>query len=42
MDFIEEYLGFLSGDGPFQALMLIVVVTVIAVLARHFFHHLRD
>jgi hypothetical protein len=43
MDFIERYLGFLPDyDEPFEALVLIAVVAMIAVLARRFFHHLRD
>jgi len=41
MEFIERYLGFLSGDGPFQALVLIALVAMIAVLARWCFHQLR-
>jgi len=41
MDFIERYLGFLPDDRPFQALVLIVLVAMIAVLARWCFHQLR-
>jgi hypothetical protein len=44
MDFIERYLGCLPDHGgrPFEVLVLIVLVAMIAVLARWLFHHLRD
>jgi hypothetical protein len=44
MDFIERYLGFFPDHvgRPFEALVLIAVVAMIAVLARQILHHLRD
>jgi hypothetical protein len=44
MDFIERYLDFLPDhiDRSLQVLLLIALVALIAVLARWFFHHLRN
>jgi hypothetical protein len=43
MDFIERYLGFSpdNGDGSFEAMLLIVLVTIITGISLGFFgkHH---
>jgi predicted metal-dependent hydrolase len=44
MDFIKRFLGNSPDhtDRLLQVLLLIALVAMIAVLARWFFHHLRD
>ena len=44
MDFIKRFLGISPDhtDRLLEVLLLVALVAMIAVLARRFFHHLRD